>query len=253
MKSYVLEWDETYFKEIAGNQKWFFGVDNVPEHGKVLMGQKIGVPPKLLQGTIFALKSENGDYVANLPQELPKGLRIGGFAQGDITNDGMQRIVAFDENERIMLLNADSKEEWSSSDRYGGNANYLEYPAELRDKERRDLTDHFYLPQRIHVADMDRNGKNEVLVVSNHEVTNRMFQRVRLFDSGYIECLYWNTLGLQRKWRTLKISGYISDYQIADLNNDGRNEVVCSVVAQNRRNLLAAKKSYIATYEQINP
>jgi len=255
VRSYVLEWDETCFREIAEKQKWFFRVIDIPQKGKTLIGQKIGMPPKLFSGGIFDLKWEGGDYVSDRQQELPKGIHICAFTFGDVLNDGMQRIVALDENDRIMLLNPDGKEEWSSSDRYGGSANYLEYPAELRDRERRDLTDHFYLPQRLHVADLDQDGKNEVLVVTNHDISKRLFQRFRVFDSGSIECLFWYTLGMQRKWKTQKVSGYISDYRIADLNNDGREELVFSVVKRGRnlRGMLGNKKSFIVSYDKTNP
>jgi hypothetical protein len=107
--------------------------------------------------------------------------------------------------------------------------------------------DRVYLAQRIHIADLDRDGKNELIVVKNQDVARRLLSRLRIFKSGHIECLTWNTLGLNLKWKTREISRYISDYAIADLNNDGQDELVFSVVAKTDT-LLGDAKSFIVSW-----
>ncbi|MDO9514876.1 MAG: hypothetical protein Q7J01_02075, partial [Syntrophales bacterium] len=36
-------------------------------------------------------------------------------------------------------------------------------------------------------------------------------------------------LGMAENWRTKKIQGYVADYQIKDIDNDGKDEVVLAV------------------------
>jgi len=42
--------------------------------------------------------------------------------------------------------------------------------------------------------------------------------------------LEWDGAGLVENWRTKKISGYVSDYQFKDIDNDGENEIVLALV-----------------------
>jgi hypothetical protein len=55
-------------------------------------------------------------------------------------------------------------------------------------------------------------------------------------------------MGLYQKWRTREISGYISDYAIADVNNDGQDELVFSVV-EKHSSALGKAKSFIASQD----
>ena len=79
------------------------------------------------------------------------------------------------------------------------------------------------------------------------DATGRTFERFRLFKNGQIECLEWNTLGFDLKWRTQQVGGYISDYNIGDLNNDGRDELVFSVASKTGP-IFGKDKSYIVSW-----
>ncbi|GAG74886.1 unnamed protein product, partial [marine sediment metagenome] len=50
------------------------------------------------------------------------------------------------------------------------------------------------------------------------------------------------------KWKTREISGHISDYTIADIDNDGRDELVFSVVSKTG-SVLGEAKSYLVSQE----
>jgi len=106
-------------------------------------------------------------------------------------------------------------------------------------------TTNYYLPQRIHITDIDNDGFNEIIVLKNHD-TAGIFSRIKAFKEGHIDCLSYDDLGAQLKWQTRKISGYISDYVIGDLNNDGLNEIVFSIV-EKKKSLLNKGKSYIVS------
>ncbi len=247
LRSFVLEWRESNFEKISSDANWYYRVLNVPERGHVLLGQKRGVRDIFMRG-IYELKWSNARYEPLQRQNLPKRMNIYGFTYGDVLNNGQQVIVAFTHNDHIRILEKNGNEKWKSSEPYGGGATYLEFPSEPGSsignvKE----MDRIYLPQRIHIADLDRDGKNEVIVVKNQDVARRLLSRLRIFESGHIECLTWNTLGLNLKWKTQEISRYISDYAIADLNNDGQDELVFSVVAKTDT-VLGNAKSFIVSW-----
>jgi hypothetical protein len=55
-------------------------------------------------------------------------------------------------------------------------------------------------------------------------------EKARSFTDGQVYSLVWNGKTFAINWRTRKIDGYISDYQIKDVENDGEEELVVAVV-----------------------
>jgi hypothetical protein len=104
-----------------------------------------------------------------------------------------------------------------------------------------------YLQQRIFVADLDQDRKNEVIVVKNHDVSRGLFQRYRKYINGHFEAFVWDSVGLRSKWKTRKFTGYISDYDVGDLDNDGTDELVFAVMASSA-GPIADPKSYIVSW-----
>ena len=225
--SFVLEWDGVKFKKIAENEKWYYRTLNTPARGRIIIGQKQGIEELFFPG-IHEIKWDNGSYESAGRLDLPKRTNIFGFASGDVFNDGREMILSYTKGERIRIHDRNGNEEWTSAEPYGGSPVHIEFPSETDPKEK----DYIYLFQRIHVIDIDKDGKNEVIVVKNSDTTGRVFKRLRAFNTGRVECLAWEDFGLYTKWKTRDVSKYISDCVVADFDNDGKDEVVFSVVAK---------------------
>jgi len=253
--SFVLEWDGKDFKKISDKTEWYYRVLDLPVRGgKVLFGQKGGYAG-IFSGNIYELKWVNGDYISANNEALPKGINVYGFSYGDVLNSGQQMILAFNSNEYLRLLDVNGNEEWSSSEPYGGSSSYLEPSAEIEaaKKTRSDpdprAQNRLYLPQRILVTDLDKDGKKEVLVVKNIDTSGGAFSRIRIFKSGYFESLSWDNVGLSPKWRTRKFSGYISDYTLGDIDNDGTDELVFLLVTQTGGSTLGDDRSFVVSWK----
>ncbi len=228
LMSFVLEWDGVKFKKIADNEKWYYRTLNTPARGRIIIGQKQGIEELFFPG-IHELKWNDGSYESAGRLDLPKRTNIFGFTSGDVFNDGREMILSFTKGEQIRIHDRNGNEEWTSDEPYGGSPVYIEYPF---DKEDLRETDYIYLFQRIHVKDIDKDGKNEVIVVKNTVKTGRVLKRLRTFGAGRVEYLAWEDFGLYPKWKTRDVTKYISDCVVADFDNDGKDEVVFSVVAK---------------------
>jgi hypothetical protein len=63
-----------------------------------------------------------------------------------------------------------------------------------------------------------------------------------------VVALRWNKVNMKEVWTGEEISGYISDFSLADLNGDGRLEAVYAMVASTG---LTQSKSSNIVVEQI--
>jgi TolB-like protein len=253
--SFVLEWNGKDYIKISDNEDWHYRVLDIPGRGgKVLFGQK-GGNANIFSGNVYELKWVSGNYISANKEVLPKGLNVYGFNYGDVLNSGQEMTLGFNSNEYLGLFDANGNEEWTSSEPYGGSASYLEPPAEI-EAAKKTRTDpdprpqnRLYLPQRIIVTDFGNDKKKEVLIVKNIDTSGGIFSRIRIFNSGYFECLSWDNVGLSPIWKTRKFSGYISDYTLGDIDNDGKDELVFLLVTQTGGSTLGDDRSFVVSWD----
>lgn len=239
LDSFVLEFIDDDFRWVSEGSPWYYRLIELPEGGKVLLGQKRKINTPFVGG-VYQLAWRNGEYVPEEQLALPKGINIFGLALGDVMNNGQRMIVSFDKGDQISFFAPSGEEQWKSDESYGGSMNYLEYNSQPGGD-----SDRLYLPQRIFIRDLDKDGRHEMIVVNNQLSRGQWFKRLRKFKNGHLESLSWEVTGLTLNWQTPKISGHISDYAIGDFDQDGRDEVVAAVVAAKGGALSDARSSII--------
>ena len=247
LKSFVMEWDGKVFVKIKENSEWLFRVIDGPEGHQILIGQKPGFGDKLFKTPVYELQWKNDDYLSYIKLALPQWIGIYGFTYGDVCNDGKQMIVALKKDGHIEILDKNGSEHWSGTMEYGGNMIFIEVPGYRYNRDDGYQMDRHYLKQKIMVADVDRDGKNEVIVVKNRDKTDGLLEQYKLFDRGEIYFLKWNTLGLQSMGHTQKMAGYISDFTVTDYNGNGDKDVVYAVTSAKGFLGLGKDKSYIVS------
>ncbi len=250
--SFTAKWNGTGIEKITDKERWYFRVMNSPGRGNVLLGQKRGMPgagtgfeidpaANLFLPKIHELEWQNGQLESVRLRVSPRRANIFGYASGDILNDGRE-ITAFSKrNGKIAFMDEKGDILWESAERYGGTTRYLEYPEKDSSKPGR-----LYLPQRILVS--GSNGKNDIVLVKNHDRTSGLMSKIKSYTFGRLECLEWDGATMKQKWVSPEISGYISDFIIGDIDNDGRMEIVCAVVVKTG-GMLGKKKSCLIARE----
>lgn len=251
--SFVLEWNGTEFNTLTKDENWYYRVVRASQKGPpLLLGQKGGFNDAF-SGPIYALGWDKVRYVPEDKQNLPSWVKVYGLTYGDVMNEGQDSVLAFSKNDTLTILDKDGQEQWTSSETYGGSDVYLLSPAEMKEKKKEgriiDPTAFkgLYLQQRIFVTDLDQDQKNEVIVVKNHDVSRGLFHRYRKYINGNFEAFVWDNVGLRGKWKTRKFSGYISDYDVSDLDNDGTDELVFAVIARSE-GAMTDPRSYIVAW-----
>jgi len=229
LKSYVLEWDGSKLVKIVQGADWYFRVETAPGKKPVLLGQQRGMTDLFSKG-IRELAWQNGTYAASSLAEVPRGLPLYAFSSGNALNDGKDMTVALTSDLRLRVFDQSGDMEWTSSERFTGGGVYMPYLGDVNDPKEPVRKKRYYLPQRVMISDIDKDGKNEVILANNKDYARNLLPNLRIFKSGHIECLQWEELSFGLKWRTTDVSGQVSDMVVGDLNNDGVDEIVFSVV-----------------------
>lgn len=255
LDSVVLEWSGSALQAIASGQSWYFRVADDPEkEGRILMGQRRGTPSSNDTGGLYAythflpgvfeLTWTGKDYQAGRRFPLPEEMTLYRFARGDIFNDGRISSIAYSSGDELRIYDPAGSSQWAGNETLGGNPLFLE------DKSATNALakDRTYLTQRLIVSDLDGDRKIEVVTVHNRDAAKGFVERFRQYTRGRVVALRWNKVNMKEIWTGEEISGYISDFSLADLNGDGRLEAVYAMVTSTG---LTQSKSSNIVVEQI--
>ncbi len=253
---FVMEWNGTAFERIHEKGFWFYRVSRDAKTKRSGLFGQGSRTDTVVRGPVHHLAWTEGTYQTQAVVSLPTGASVFGMAYGDVTRDGVENVVVFDRKDYIRVLGPGGNEEWRSYEPYGGSFTWLMTVEEYRDSQKEGyiyqdkMPDNvFWLAQRILLVDVNNNGHNAVIVVQNADITQGIMQRVRAYRQGRFECLVWDNVGLTAVWRTRRFSGYISDYNLGDFDNDGRDELVFAVVKRIGDPVTGDKKSYLVSWD----
>ena len=244
LTSFILEYKDGNYATIASNIRYFLRVIDTASGIPILLGQSYGMD-KVFLTQIYQIIYSNGEYVAGDKMKIPLGLSVYGLTLDTLGPGMSEKIIAMDELDYLCIISQTNKpltriftfgftpEEliWRSDDVYGGSNNYI---ANI-DRQRllsseSEQPDSAFANLRILTYDTNNDGKKEVIIVKNLSSAGRIFKNLKLFTSSEIYNLEWDGLGMTENWRTKKINGYVADYALKDVDNDGKPELVLALV-----------------------
>ena len=246
LESFVIEFQGGEFTRIVTDEGYFFRVIHTTKDGQMLIGQQMGLDG-MLYGSVYKLVWKDNRLMESRKISLPEKSIVCGFNLIDVDKEGEEEIVLIDNNDSLKVFSNNGELLWRSIEIYGGTKDFLVlYPPGL--EERGDgLEERIYLQKRV----LFRNQKkgSEVIIVKNISATRKLFARVRSYKESEVYSLVWDGLGLSENWRTKKIHGYTADFQIKDIDNDGRDELVVGIIDTSTGLIFGKKKSFVLAYE----
>ena len=242
VKSFVLEFDGKTYVEIVEKSNWYFRIVEMPERGRILLGQRQGTNSPFDE-RIYELAWQNSEYDAAEPAMPPRRANVLGLAFGDARNDGTQVAVVFDELDYLRIYDPKGGEIWKDGENSGGTPRYFQLP----NAGSKDTENHAYYPMRILIRDINKDGKNDVITAKNYRLSEIL--SVRIFKQGEMEIRSWDGIGLAVLWQTRKLSGYISDFAIGDFDNDGKDELVAAIVIKTGSVAMTTPKSAVIAFD----
>jgi len=237
LQSFILSYEDGTFRYLAKGLNWYLRVVKIPDKGEALLAQNMGIDTdyagfmRLVEWT--GKKVKMGEKLkTGKKKQLPKEVEwIYDFTSGKFTNPDNQEFLVMQEESgkgKVRLFDAQGTLIWKSAEELGGSDAFIDRPKVYADKrgsatknERR-----IYLPPRLLAKDLDGDGLDDLAAVINEFSGGEHIERIRSYKKGYVAGLSWDGLGLATAWRTQDIPEYVADFQIKDVDNDGRDELV---------------------------
>jgi len=241
LDSFIVEWSQGSYSAIMEGESWYFRVIQTGKDSS-LFGQRKGISEPFFPA-ITEFSWNGSSYVAGKKQSLPEEISIFGLAFADIAANDEKWMVAYDSRDKICVFNADGKQVWKSAEYYGGSEAYLT-PVSESDEE---LEDRIFLSQRILVVGSGK-GDPRVITVKNNSLSSRYLKRFRSFGNAGLVCFTWNGLGLSQRAKTDELAGYIPDFTIVDINQDGSDEMIGAIVME-PGSIISSPKSVLAAFD----
>jgi TolB-like protein len=237
LQSFILTYEDGTFRYLAKGLNWYLRVVKVPGKGEALLAQYMGTdtdyagPLRLVKWT--GKKVKMGDKLktgkkGQLPTEVEW---IYDFTSGKFTSPDAQEFLVMEESSgkgKARLLDLTGSVPWKSADELGGSDNFIDRMSLLADKRgsAAKTPRRIYLPPRLVSKDLDGDGLDDLVAVINEFSGGEHLERVRSYKKGYVACLSWDGATMATAWRTQDIPEYVADFQVKDVDNDGRDELV---------------------------
>lgn len=233
---------------VGQNFPFFLNGVEFTGRGKVLLGQKRG---NLNEGPfaagIYEMQLIGGTLSTGAEVNLPARCNVFNFARADINNDRNEEIIVIDRQNSLLVLSASGDQIWKSDNLFSATTNGFE--GKVIDR-RYNQVEFYNIPSPIVITDLNKDGIPEIVLNRNTETAGRfMPNAMQYFDRGEIISLSWDNLGLVENWKTREISGMVTSLRVGDLNNDGTQDLVASLVLAKDFLKLWDSKSTIFSYD----
>lgn len=242
-ESSVYEFDGQIFKPIVENARWLYRTTNARGAVPLLLGQQYrGENP--YDGEIYTLRWDGGDYVTERLIIGKKKANVLGAAYGDLLAEERNNAVAYSESDVIRAFSSTGKIGPTTDNGYGGSMIDITVPT-TGDGMVRQFR---FLPARLLIDDVDGDGRQELITIRNKDMAGKMFESMRKFSKGQLVAIAWDGMALNETWATPKLSSYISDFAIGDLDGDGKRDLVASVVIESGQAIFSKPISHLIAY-----
>jgi TolB-like protein len=249
--SFVLEFNGNEFKPIVDHSPWLFRVARPGGEQPMLLAQRRrgqNDEGDLFSSPIFKMFWKGSEYAPERPIVKGRMANVLGTTFDNVMNDGKNRIIAYSPGDRLTIIENDAETAWKGSEKLGGNVANFFIPTLDSSVD----TNIQYFPMRIRTADINKDGKIEVIVASNKDFAG-VIQKLRLYKKSQLLSMSWNGLSLTPDWKTNEIDGRISDFAVGDFDNDGSDEIIAAIVLKEGTTVGMASQSTIIAYDLLTP
>ncbi len=238
LRSQVVEFRNGHFERVITMINWFMRVVDLPGEGAVLLGQRMSRSDEPFAPPVFRIERNRDRLVRGEALALPA--RVNLFSMLPVTAASGETIyVSLSADDRLQLVNSNNDRLWRSSDYFGGSDTSFYHRPE------------YEVANRVPVAiqkRLERLAAGDILTVQNQG--SRLLQGLRTFTDAQLVAFEWDSSRLQllERWRTPIQKGYIADFIVADLDDNGELDLLVAMRFQ-EKNILQRGHSALMVFK----
>ncbi len=247
VNSFVLEYRDKRFVKILDDSTWFYRVGDFLGR-KTLFAQKHKPGATQFVNPVYEMGWNGSSYVTGRKVISKKKANALGIAGGNLLSEDKDFMIFYNMHNKLTIADNIGNEIWKSGDEYGGNMLYSQKEATVSDRIG-DPFNNTYFPIRIIIYDINNDGKEDVITAKNFQPPGVNLVRYRNYINSQIISFAWDGIGLAPMSKTRKMSGRISDFVIGDFDNDGKKELLVSMVITEGTMITDTPKSVLIAFE----
>ncbi|MGL4208166.1 MAG: FG-GAP repeat domain-containing protein, partial [Candidatus Adiutrix sp.] len=226
---------------------WYLRVVG-PQGARFLAGQRSATTAReFYSGRVMRMNFNGSALRADGAVPLPRFVNLYNFTMGNLGSSRTQMTAAIRfPSEHIFLYEGGRDRAWESREEYGGTMIHLTPFLPSGDTQGAGRE---FIPARMIIFDIDGDGQNELIVAKNDRGGAAFMSNLRSFTSGAVQAFKYANMSLTPFFRTRTLPGPAVDIQVADLNNNGRLDLVAAVVVEQGSGMLRQGRSVIVAYE----
>ncbi|NJB68019.1 hypothetical protein GGQ74_001692 [Desulfobaculum xiamenense] len=246
--SYIFAFEDGHLKPLAEDLNFFMRVVRMPPNfSPVLLGQKAG-RLRIFDSPVHEVVRMGGEYQLGKRVALPEKANVFNVTYLP-TNDGY-KLLLVSKDDHIEVYTPGNELQSTTLDQFAGSQLGFEIPDTLTGlgTAKDQYTNLYYIPLRLVPTNLDGNENWEVLVNKNISVAAQFFERYRFFPNGEIHSLFWDGVGMSLAWKTRRIKGTVCDYGLADIDNDGVEDLYVALNTYPGNAGLGERKAMVVSY-----
>jgi len=229
------------YKVRKTNIDYYFRNVDLPSEGPVLLAQRMGDNNQDFAGPIFRVRWNGGEIQPGAELEVPKTIRLFSFIPVPETDSSGESLVYLTPLDRLQIYSSSGEKVWDSSDHYGGSEEFITRIDPMKAPQDGDNTRDAYMQARL-----GRGDAGEILIPVNEGDWFRA--RSKTFRKSKLMAMVWNGRELLEAWHTREQNGYLADFRMSDVDNDGQKEIVMAINGSSS-GLLGNRRSSLYVFE----
>lgn len=197
---------------------WYFRTVSLPGEGPVLLAQRMGSLENDFSGPIFRVVRSGGELSAGATLPVPGAVSLFGFsAFHDAGGRGL--LARLSAQGSLQVLGAGGESVWKSGESFGRSEVCIQrQDSSTAGSDVRCAM----LPPRLAGSET-----GEILLPVNER--SSIFPWSDQFRKSRVVVMKWDGRRLRESWQTQPQDGYLADFRLADVDNDGVRELVTAL------------------------